>query len=256
MQIKTIKELKKEIIGDPFFGRSISFALDNIGDISGKKIVDVGCGNGEMSVFFALRGANVVGIDIEASVLEEAKALALKRNIKDECIFLNVSAESMPIESSSIDIIFSKSTIQYMNREDVLTEYNRIIKPDGIIVLLENLPFNPFINIYRLRRRLFAKTSAEVQYVNSVRGYLTFTEIENFKSSFQEVIHKEYHLFSMFAIYLLPSKSKPIKNIYSLLIRLDNLLLDRVYFTRYLAWYTAVICRNKRVSDEHLLSTR
>lgn len=246
MQSKTIEELKKEIIGDPFFGRAISFALDNIGDINDKNIVDVGCGNGDMSVFFALRGANVVGIDIEANVLEEAKALALKQNIKDKCIFLNASAESIPIESESIDIIFSKSTIQYMNREDALAEYNRIIKPDGIIVLLENLPFNPFINIYRLRRRLFARTPSEIRYVNSVRGYLTLTEVENFKHSFQEVTHREYHLFSMFAIYLLPYESKIIKTIYSLLICLDNLFLDRVYFTRYLAWYTAVICRKKR----------
>ena len=200
MQIKTIVELEKEIIEDPFFGRSISFALDNISDVSGKKIVDVGCGNGEMSVLFALKGAKVVGLDIEASVLEEAKALALKWNVKDECIFLNVSAESIPIESDSVDIIFSKSTIQYMNREDVLAEYNRIIKPDGMLVLLENLPFNPFINIYRLRRKLFAKTPKAISYVNSVRGYLTFTEIRNFNYSFQEVTHKEYHLFSMFAI--------------------------------------------------------
>lgn len=253
MKIEKIKKLEEEIISDPFFGKAISFALDNLGDISGKKIVDVGCGNGIMSVFFALQGAKVVGIDIEANALAKAKALALKWNLKDECIFLHGSAESMPIESESIDIVFSKSTIQYMNRENVLDEYNRIISPDGILVLLENLPFNPFINIYRLRRRLFAKTPQEIRYVNSVRGYITFAEIKSLKNIFHNVTHKEYHLFSMFTIYLIHYKQYTlIRNIHFLLTRLDNLLLDRVYFMRYIAWYTAVICQKK--NSEHLTS--
>jgi ubiquinone/menaquinone biosynthesis C-methylase UbiE len=247
MEIAKLKKLKTEIIDDPFFGQAISFALNNLGDIDGKMIVYVGCVSGAMSIFFALQGATVVGIDINDNALEKAKKLALQWNVENKCMFLNSCAESIPIDSNSIDIIFSKSTIQYMKRKDALAEYKRILKSDGTLVLIENLPFNPFINIYRLHRKLFSTTPEESRYIKSILGYLTFNEINDLKNDFDKVTHKEYHLFSMFAIYLIRHKKYGIiKNILILLTALDNFLFDRIYFMRYLAWFTAIVYQDKK----------
>jgi ubiquinone/menaquinone biosynthesis C-methylase UbiE len=246
METKKIDELEREIINDHFFGQATSFIFDKLGDIDSKIIVDIGCGNGMISIFFALKGAKVIGVDIEEDELKKARKAALDLNLKDECEFFQGSAESIPIDSGSIDIVFSRSTIQYMKRQAALEEYIRIIKPGGTLVLLENLPLNPFINMYRLHRKLFAKTTDEIRYVNSVLGYLTFSEIKKLKNSFDKVVHKEYHLFSMFAIYLLPyEKYGIIRKVQVLLVSFDNLLLKHVYFTRYLAWYTAVLCQRR-----------
>lgn len=246
MKIEKIKELEREIISDHFFGQATSFAFDELNDINGQKIVDIGCGNGIISTFFALKGAKVIGIDIEEDELEKARKAVLELNIKDECVFLQGSAESIPIDSGSIDVVFSRSTIQYMQRQAALEEYIRILKPGGTLVLLENLPLNPFINMYRLHRKLFAKTPKEIRYVNSVLGYLTFSEINKLKNSFEKITHKEYHLFSMFAIYLLPyEKYGIIEKLLILLTDFDNLLLKHIYFTRYFAWNTAILCQRK-----------
>jgi ubiquinone/menaquinone biosynthesis C-methylase UbiE len=246
MKIEKIKELEREIIGDRFFGQATSFAFDKLSDINGKKIVNIGCGNGIISTFFALKGAKVIGIDIEEDELVKARKAVLELNLEDECVFFKGSAESITIDSESIDIVFSRSTIQYMKRQIALKEYIRILKPGGTLILLENLPLNPFINMYRLHRKLFAKTPDEVHYVNSVLGYLTFSEINKLKNSFEEVTHKEYHLFSMFAIYLLPYKKYGIiEKILVLLVNFDNLLLKYIHFTRYFAWHTAILYQRK-----------
>jgi hypothetical protein len=61
-----------------------------------------------------------------------------------------------------------------MDREKVLNEYFRILKPGGSIALVENLPFNPFINLYRLNRRMSAATEPQREYVNSIKGIYRF----------------------------------------------------------------------------------
>ena len=42
-------------------------------NLSGKRILDAGCGTGQFSIELALRGANVLGIDISSNLIEIAK---------------------------------------------------------------------------------------------------------------------------------------------------------------------------------------
>lgn len=249
MEIATalLKKLKTEIVDDPFFGQAISFALNYLGDPSGKMIVDVGCGSGIMSIFFALQGATVVGLDINPSALQQAKQLASRYKVENKCVFINSCAESIPIDLNSIDIVFSKSTIQYMKRKVALAEYKRILKSDGTLILIENLPFNPFINIYRLYRQLFSNTPEKKRYVKSILGYLKFSEINNLKNDFQLVTHKEYHIFSILAIYFDKKIQVKITNdVLILLIALDNFFINRIYFMKSIAWFTVIVCKFKK----------
>lgn len=47
--------------------------LEKLGDISGKKILDIGCGNGDSVFLLSENGADVIGVDIDEDVLNEAK---------------------------------------------------------------------------------------------------------------------------------------------------------------------------------------
>ena len=56
-------------------------------NLSGKRILDAGCGTGQFSIELALRGANVLGIDISSNLIEIAKK-RLPENLKENAEFI------------------------------------------------------------------------------------------------------------------------------------------------------------------------
>lgn len=51
--------------------------LDALGDVNGKAVIDVGCGEGRFSRVLAGRGASVTGVDLTAAFIDRARALAV-----------------------------------------------------------------------------------------------------------------------------------------------------------------------------------
>jgi ubiquinone/menaquinone biosynthesis C-methylase UbiE len=248
MKLNDKETLINQINNDPYFGEAVRFVLNKLGSLKGKVIFESGCGSGEMSVFFALQGASIIGIDKDRSRLGAARRLADSLEVQSRCLFLQGSAEECPLDSTSIDIIFSKSTIQYMNRDRVLSEYLRLLKPGGNMALLENLPYNPLINIYRFLRRLTATTQAETVYVDSIKGYINCDDIDRLTSCFRLVEQQEYHLLGMSSIYLLknqPSSSAAL-HFNDLIAKVDTSLLTSIPLLRKLAWLVAIYCENKQ----------
>jgi len=253
MKTYKFKQFKTKILNDPEFGQAVSFALNHIMDLSNKKVIDVGCGTGEMSIYFALQGVYVIGFDKEIYDLNHYRDLASQWNVQDKCSFVRGFAEKIPINTGSIDIVFSRSTIQYMKRQVVLREYLRILKPTGVLILIENLPHNPFVNTYRLYRRLFSRTPNQISYLKSIRGYLTISEINNLKNNFYDFFHQEYHIFRVFTIFLYKYKKHTvIKKIDGLLMKLDNSILLRFPFIRNFAWFTAIVGKGKILNNLQL----
>jgi ubiquinone/menaquinone biosynthesis C-methylase UbiE len=246
-QVYSAERLKKQILSEPFFGDAVQFVLAKIGSFENKTILDNGCGAGEISVLFAHEGGNVVGIDKSPIAIGEAKMLARSYRTEHRCRFINCNSESMPIADASIDIVFSRSTMQYMDAEKVLNEYMRILRPSGILAIMENLRYNPFINGYRLYRSLSAKTSGEVEYVKSIRKYLSVRQVEEISAYFIRSDHREYHCFRMLSLYLRMSLNKSLfaRKLDVLLFRIDTKLFELFPLLRHFAWFTAVVCQEK-----------
>ena len=249
MTLTRKERLSEEIFAEPLFGDAMRFVLSTMGDVRGKVIFDSGCGGGMMSVFFALQGATVIGMDKDkdATRLSEVIGLADSFGVRSSCSFLLGDSEECPIDSGSIDIVFSKSTIQYMEREKVLNEYVRILKPGGSIALVENLPYNPLINLYRIHRRLTARTQQQREYVGSIKGYITPNDIDRLRTRFRFVEQRQYHLFRMASMYLnKPPSSTIAQRLDSLLSNIDDSLLTSIPFLRKLAWFVAVYYGEKQ----------
>jgi ubiquinone/menaquinone biosynthesis C-methylase UbiE len=259
MKHNSAQQIKEEILADPFFGDAVEFILNKLGNVQNKVILDSGCGSGQMSVFFALQGAKIIGIDKKSACIDDAITMARSFGVESNCSFLQGCSESIPIDSNSIDVIFSKSTIQYMEREKVLDEYIRVLKPDGCIALIENLPHNPLINLYRLHRKLLARTKEEEEYASSIRGYITPNEIESLGSLFRYSEHYEYHLFRMISMYL-GSHSRQnffTKGLDDFLSYIDKQILSLSTPLKRLAWFTVLYCNQKNArSPEYCYSDK
>jgi ubiquinone/menaquinone biosynthesis C-methylase UbiE len=252
MEANSKECFKQRILSDPYFGDAVQFVFSSIGNVQNKIILDNGCGSGVLSVLFALEGGDVIGIDKCERAIHEAKRLAQSCNTDHRCTFINCKSEMMPIADASIDIIFSRSTMQYMDSSKVICEYMRVLKPSGTLAIIENLRYSPLINLFRWYRRIRAKTVPEIEYARSIRQYLTVRQIENIASGFMFSDHREYHMVRIVSMFLnrLSQEAMLMQKLDQLFARIDRNLFKLFPWLRHLAWFTALICQKKKYGQD------
>ena len=105
--------------------------LKFIGDVKGKKILDLGCGEGGYSRELAKRGAQLVSIDCSKKAIEFATAFAKEENLHIEH-FIRNSNDLFDIESDQFDIVLcSMMLMDCEDLEGTLREVVRVLKPNG-----------------------------------------------------------------------------------------------------------------------------
>ena len=109
--------------------------FDFIGNVTGKRIIDYGCGEGELALKIAQLGATqVLGIDVSEGMIKSAKKNCVHENLKFEYI----TGNTIPAKDSSIDIIVSNlvfvmiPTIEGLR--EVIEESYRVLREKGKLV--------------------------------------------------------------------------------------------------------------------------
>lgn len=98
------------------------------------RILDVACGTGELSLHIARKGCETCGIDISKDAIKRAKRLAKRE--KTSLDFIVADAEELPFKDESFDKIVCSSSLEHFNMDlKALKEMNRVLKPNGTIIL-------------------------------------------------------------------------------------------------------------------------
>lgn len=105
--------------------------LKFMGDVDGKKILDLGCGEGGYSRQLAKRGAKLVSVDCSEKAIEYAAALAGREKLQIEH-FVRNSNDLFGIESERFDIVLcSMMLMDCEDFEGTVREAARVLKPGG-----------------------------------------------------------------------------------------------------------------------------
>lgn len=119
-----------------------------MGDIKGKRILEIGCGLGEASVYFAKQGAIVTASDISSGMLEVTKQLAHQHGVRLETI--QVSAENLKaIPNGHFDMIYAANLLHHVTIATFVREAKQKLKPGGVAYFWDPIVYNPVIQIYR-----------------------------------------------------------------------------------------------------------
>jgi SAM-dependent methyltransferase len=107
---------------------------DQLAVMPGMRLLDIGCGLGGASRYFAhQRGCRVTGIDLTAAYVEVARSLARRVGLADAVDYRQSSALSLPFAPASFDGAYMLHV--GMNIEDkaaLFGEVRRVLKPGGI----------------------------------------------------------------------------------------------------------------------------
>jgi len=133
--------LLKTVWGEGFLSPGGTDEIDEVMkgiDVSGKKVLDIGCGCGGAAIHLIKNhGAkSVLGIDTESLVIQRAEELATKYNLSSLSHFRCVKPGPLDIPEESIDLVFSKEVfLHILDKDDLIKDIYRVLKPGGMVAV-------------------------------------------------------------------------------------------------------------------------
>jgi SAM-dependent methyltransferase len=218
------------------------FILARMGDLRGKKLLDIGAGLGESSVYFALRGADVTTVDVSPQMVEKAVRLGAEFGISLRGLVSG--GESLDLPEATYDILYIANTIHHVQDRDALfAQMHRALKVGGRFFSYDPLAYNPAINVYR-RMATAVRTPDE--------SPLTTADLALARKYFRRVGHREFWISTLllFVKYFAMDRVNPNEDRYWkrilretprtlwwwLPLRTLDGFLTRVPLVRWLAW--------------------
>jgi len=117
--------------------------------VDGRRIVDVGCGDGALVRALSRRGGIVTGIEIDARAL----APALQAPTVADERYLEGRAEALPLGDRSVDLVVFFNSLHHVPvalLDAALAEAARVLVPDGSLFVLEPIAFGAYFELTRL----------------------------------------------------------------------------------------------------------
>ena len=113
----------------------------------GKKVLDVGCGSGFLSVLLGQMGYQVKGIDNYPMMIRLCKGTAEAYGLSDRLEFEEGEAAWMVEATDTFDIVVSRySSFLFQMPEECMRECRRVLKPGGIFLNFDMNWMAPVLN--------------------------------------------------------------------------------------------------------------
>lgn len=194
-----------------------------LGNIRGKKILDVGCGRGSLSFYLAQKGADVIGIDLSSNFIEfcreEAKTLGFSIEFRE------MNAQIPEFEDNTFDIIVGSRVIHHLpDIKLFFKECKRILKKRGFITFVEPLKKNPIVE---LNRKYFAPKSRTRH-----EHPLFISDVKYAEQIYGNIEHYEFFLLSPLAMFFKNAINIPA--FYKVIYKFLNVLEKPLYKIEYL----------------------
>ena len=158
--------------------------------LAGKRVLDIGCGDGLNSVILAKLGAHVTGLDISEKAIEVARRRAEINEVAERVSFICSPLEVAGLEADSFDVIWGDAILHHVlaDLETVIQHLVRACKPGGRLIFAE--PVNLMNPLRRLRQLLPARTDVTPDERPLVRA-----EIELLERYLRRFSMRHYALF-------------------------------------------------------------
>jgi ubiquinone/menaquinone biosynthesis C-methylase UbiE len=131
--------------------------FDLVGPLQGRRVLDVGTGDGTYAIEAAAHGAIVTAMDLEPEMLDAARSRATSSGV--EVMLRQGRAEKLPFDDASFDMVIAVTVLCFVaDAEVAVREMARVLVPGGRLVLGELGRFSVWAAERRVRGWLGAST--------------------------------------------------------------------------------------------------
>lgn len=177
-----------------------------IDNIENECVLDAGCAGGWYSEKLLQKGAKVTSIDINEKMLELAKKRIFDKKLNDnsKILFQDLN-QKLSFKKDSFDMILSSLTIHYIkNLENVLKEFQRILKPNSPLLFSTH---HPFMNFKRINNNDYFNQHIKAETWKKGDQNPISVKIKFYHRSFEKIINTTCKYFNIEKII----EPKPIK---------------------------------------------
>jgi len=118
-------------------------AMDRLGALAGRSILDWGCGHGMAAVVFARRRAKVTACDLSRGYVRETQRRAAANLVSVRCV--QADAHRLPFGPASFDAVWGHAILHHLDVPTAAAELRRVLRPEGVVVLCEPWGGNPLL---------------------------------------------------------------------------------------------------------------
>lgn len=176
------------------FGIDVKWRKKVVQLVANKKpetILDIATGTGDLAILMTKTSAKkIVGLDLSAGMLEVGKIKIKDKNLSNKIEMVLGDSENIPYPDNSFDAITVSFGIRnFETLEKGLAEILRVLKPNGVFVILETsiptkFPFKQGYYFYSkyilpIIGKLFSKDNVAYNYLSESASVFPFGEVLN-----------------------------------------------------------------------------
>lgn len=122
------------------------------------RILEIGCGTGQATLAFAVRGYPMVCLDIGAALAVRART---KCTPYPEVQIHTVAFETWPPEDSAFDLVLSATTFHWIDPAIGYPKAARVLKPSGSLAVMANLHPTPYTDFFQAVQKVYRRVVPE-----------------------------------------------------------------------------------------------
>lgn len=142
-------------------------------EISGARVLDVGCGDAGVVIAFGESGAKGAGLELDQRSLARARVRAEEHDV--DVLLAAAVAEALPFPDASLDLVILDNVLEHVtDRPGTLAEISRVLRPGGILYLVTPKPFSLYSlwndPHYDLAGLVLLPRRLQIYYFEQIRG--------------------------------------------------------------------------------------